>query len=107
MALAFRPQIDLGLVLSAQNPQIDLKLDAYEQSTRAFLNLVANYTKTTVTGIAEDTKSYNTEKTRLQEKIQHVQAETNQCKAKEIELLQGTPQPIFGLLRSQPKILQS
>jgi kinetochore protein Spc25, fungi type len=105
MALAFRPQIDLGLVLSAQNPQIDLKLDAYEQSTRAFLNLVSNYTKTAVTAIAEDTKSYNTEKTRLQEKIQHVQAETNQCKAKEIELLEGTPNRSLIILTSN--ILQS
>lgn len=89
MATAFRFQVDLGLVLSQQNPQIDLRLDAYEQSTRAFLNLVSNYTKQTVAAIADETKVYNAEKARLQEKIQHVQTETNHCKTKEIELIEG------------------
>lgn len=89
MALALRPQIDLGLVLSHQNPQIDLKLDDYERSARAFLALVSDYTKQTAAGIANDSKAYHAEKTRLQESIQHVQVETNQCKAKEIELIEG------------------
>jgi kinetochore protein Spc25 len=86
---SYRPHIDLAAVLAAQNPQIDLRLDEYERSTRSFMNLVANYTKKTTTSVVEKTNTYNTEKTRLTERIQDAKAEINQCKEAEIELVEG------------------
>jgi len=86
---SYRPQIDLAAILAAQNPQIDLRLDEYERSTRSFMNLVANYTKKTTASVVEKTETYNAEKTRMTEKIQSTKAEINQCKEAEIELVQG------------------
>lgn len=86
---SYRPQIDLTAILAAQNPQIDLRLDEYERSTRSFMNLVANYSKKTTTSVVEKTEAYNAEKTRLAEKIQTTKAEINQCKEAEIELVEG------------------
>lgn len=88
-AASYRPQIDLAAILAAQNPQIDLRLDDYERSTRSFMNVVANYTKKTTTSVVEKTDTYNTEKARLAEKIQTTKAEINQCKEAEIELVEG------------------
>jgi len=86
---SYRQRIDLAAILAAQNPQIDLRLDEYERSTRSFMNLVANYTKKTTTSVAEKTDAYNTEKTRLTEKTQNAKTEINQCKEAEIELVEG------------------
>lgn len=86
---SYRPQIDLAAILAAQNPQIDLRLDEYERSTRSFMNLVANYSKKTTASVVEKTEAYNAEKTRLAEKIQTTKAEINQCKEAEIELVEG------------------
>ena len=86
---SYRPQIDLTAILAAQNPQIDLRLDEYERSTRSFMNVVANYTKKTTASVVEKTNVYNAEKTRLAEKIQSTKTEINQCKEAEIELVEG------------------
>lgn len=90
---SYRPQIDLAAILAAQNPQVDLRLDEYERSTRSFMNLVANYTKKTTASVVEKTNAYNAEKTRLAEKIQNTKTEINQCKEAEIELVEGTFPP--------------
>ncbi|KAF9648531.1 hypothetical protein BDM02DRAFT_2240921 [Thelephora ganbajun] len=87
-AASYRPRIDLAAILAAQNPQIDLRLDEYERSTRSFMNLVANYTKKTTTGVSGKTDAYNAEKVRLGEKTQTTKAEINQCKEAEIELVE-------------------
>ena len=86
---SYRPQIDLAAILAAQNPQIDLRLDEYERSTRSFMNLVANYSKKTTASVVEKAEAYNAEKARLAEKIQTTKAEINQCKEAEIELVEG------------------
>jgi kinetochore protein Spc25 len=86
---SYRPHINLAAILATQNPQIDLRLDEYERSTRSFMNLVANYTKKTTTSVIEKTNAYNNEKSRLAEKIQTTKAEINQCKESEIELVEG------------------
>jgi len=86
---SYRPHIDLTAILAAQNPQIDLRLDEYERSTRSFMNLVANYSKKTTASVVERTDAYNTDKTRLVEKIQSTKTEINQCKEAEIELVEG------------------
>jgi len=90
---SYRPQIDLAAILAAQNPQIDLRLDEYERSTRSFMNLVANYSKKTTASVVEKAETYNAEKTRLVEKIQTTKAEINQCKEAEIELVEGEFSP--------------
>ena len=81
------PKLDLNAVLAQQNPQIDLRLDAYEASTRNFLTEVSNYTQRAVAEITHRKNVYAAEKKRLAEKTQQIHAETNQCKVKEIELI--------------------
>lgn len=88
-APTYRPHIDLPAVLATKNPQIDLRFNEHSRSTRSFMNLVANYTKKTASSVVEKTNAYNTEKSRLTEKIQTMKAEINQCKEAEIELVKG------------------
>ncbi|THH14383.1 hypothetical protein EW146_g5950 [Bondarzewia mesenterica] len=45
------PQIDLSAILTTHNPQIDLRLDAYEASTRNFFKAVGHYTNRAITEI--------------------------------------------------------
>lgn len=82
-------RIDLAAILAAQNPQIDLKLGEFNRSVRPFTNLVANYTKTRTAAAVENANAYNTEKSRLAEKIQTTKTEINRCKEAEIELVEG------------------
>ncbi|KAI0823884.1 chromosome segregation protein Spc25-domain-containing protein [Trametes gibbosa] len=83
------PKLDLQAVLAQQNPQIDLRLDGYEASTRNFLIAVSNYTQRAVAEIQNRKDAYALEKKRLAEKTQNIEAETNQCKLKEIELIKA------------------
>ncbi len=83
------PKLDLPAVLAQQNPQIDLRLEAYEVSTRNFIKAVSNYTQRAVTEITNRKNNFNAEKKRFAEKTQQVETETNQCKLKEIELIAG------------------
>ncbi|KAA1475455.1 hypothetical protein DENSPDRAFT_842238 [Dentipellis sp. KUC8613] len=88
MTQPFRtPQVDLASILSAQTPEIDLKLGAYEASTRNFLKAVGDYTNRAVTEINNRRNNYLTEKKKISDRVQIVEAETNQCKVDEIELL--------------------
>ncbi|KAJ7608133.1 chromosome segregation protein Spc25-domain-containing protein [Mycena polygramma] len=81
------PQIDLSAVLADQNPQIDLRVQSYETSTRNFLKAVANYKTRTIATIADKRATHAAEKKRTQERIANVEAETNQCKMQEIQLV--------------------
>ncbi|KAI9063775.1 hypothetical protein FKP32DRAFT_1592186 [Trametes sanguinea] len=81
------PKVDLPAILAQPSPHIDLRLDAYETSTRNFLNAVSNYTQRAVAEITNRKNAYAAEKKRLAEKTQQIEAETNQCKLKEIELI--------------------
>ncbi|OBZ74623.1 putative kinetochore protein SPC25 [Grifola frondosa] len=81
------PKLDLPTILAAQNPQIDLRLEAYEASTRNFLKAISNYTQRALTEITNRKNAHVVEKKRVQEKIQQIESETNQCKVKEIELI--------------------
>lgn len=82
-------QIDLATVLSVNNPQIDLKLQAYETSTRNFLKAVSNYKNRSISTISERRTNQAAEKKRIAEKSQAIESETNQCKVREIELVAG------------------
>ncbi|KAG6331084.1 hypothetical protein ID866_8006 [Astraeus odoratus] len=79
--------IDLASVLSEPNPQIDLKLSAYEISTGNFLKAVTNYTNRAIAEITKHRNAQEADKRRLSERIQAVEADIKQCKLKEIDLL--------------------
>ena len=83
------PKIDLPAVLAQQNPTLDLRLDAYETSTRNFLTAVAGYTQRAVAEITNRKNAFHAERKRAAERVQQVTAETNQCKVREIELIAG------------------
>ncbi|CCM04798.1 uncharacterized protein FIBRA_06991 [Fibroporia radiculosa] len=88
MAKSLRvPKLDLSAILASQNPQIDLRLEAYEVSTRNFLKAVSSYTQRALTEITNRKNGHLTDRKRLVEKLQHIEAETNQCKIREIELI--------------------
>ncbi|KAF8555950.1 hypothetical protein OG21DRAFT_1507178 [Imleria badia] len=79
--------IDLASVLAQPNPQVDLQLQAYEISTGNFLKAVTNYTNRAIAEITKNRNAQEADKRKLAERIQVVEAETNQCKLKEIDLL--------------------
>jgi kinetochore protein Spc25 len=86
-SMAHTTQIDLGSILAQQNPQIDLRLPAYEASTRNFLKAVSNYSNRAIGEITKRKEKYALEKKKLADKTVAVESETNQCKVKEIELV--------------------
>ncbi|KIJ60099.1 hypothetical protein HYDPIDRAFT_99272 [Hydnomerulius pinastri MD-312] len=79
--------IDLTSILAEPNPQIDLRLPAYEISTGNFLKAVTNYTNRAIAEITKHRNAQEADRRRLTERAQAVEAETNQCKLKEIDLL--------------------
>ncbi|KAI0761551.1 chromosome segregation protein Spc25-domain-containing protein [Trametes elegans] len=81
------PKLDLPSVLAQQNPQIELRLDAYEASTRNFLAAVSNYTQRAVAEITHRKGAYAAEKKRLAERTAQIETETSECKLREIALI--------------------
>ncbi|KAF9229837.1 hypothetical protein BS17DRAFT_724079 [Gyrodon lividus] len=79
--------VDLASILAQPNPQVHLRLQAYEISTGNFLKAVTNYTHRAIAEITKHRNAQEADKRRLAERTQAVDAETNQCKLKEIELL--------------------
>ena len=90
------PKLDLPAVLAQQNPQIDLRLEAYEASTRNFLKAVSNYTQRAVTEITNRKTAFAAEKKKIAEKTTQIETETNQCKLREIELIKGAFSPMLA-----------
>ncbi|KZT09030.1 uncharacterized protein LAESUDRAFT_675608 [Laetiporus sulphureus 93-53] len=80
-------KIDLAAVLVSQNSQIDLRIEAYEASTRNFLKAVSNYTQRAITEISNRKAAHLSSRKKLLERAHQIEAETNQCKIKEIELI--------------------
>ncbi|CAL1696858.1 unnamed protein product [Somion occarium] len=80
-------KLDLASVLAQPNPHLDLRLEAYETSTRNFLKAVSNYTQRAVTEITHRKNNYVTTKSKVAEKSKQLEQETNQCKVKELELM--------------------
>lgn len=88
MAHALRtPQVDLAAILAAQNPHIDLRLDAYDASNRNFSKAVASYAARVVAEITQRRNAHAAELKKLADRTQVIEAETNRCKMKEIELV--------------------
>ena len=88
MAKVFRPPpFDLAAVLSQPHPTVDLKSKELEERTRTFLKNLTNFKEKAINAITERRKHQSTEKKKILEKTRAVEAETNQCKLKEIELV--------------------
>ncbi|KAI5895445.1 uncharacterized protein SCHCODRAFT_01284856 [Schizophyllum commune H4-8] len=81
------PRIDLASLLAEDNPQIDLKLEAFEKTNRDFVKALGEHKMRYITAMAERREQVEAEKKRLAERMRAAEAETNQCKLKEIELL--------------------
>ncbi|KAN0101079.1 Chromosome segregation protein Spc25 domain containing protein [Tylopilus felleus] len=79
--------IDLSSILAQPNPQIDLRLPAYEISTSNFLKAVTTYTNRAIAEITKHRNAQEADKRKLAERTQAVEAEISQCKLKEIDLL--------------------
>lgn len=80
-------QFDLGAILAQQIPHIDLRIQAYDASTRNFLKAVSNYSNRAVAEITKRKEKHAIESKKLADKSAAVESETNQCKLKEIELV--------------------
>lgn len=83
------PQIDLASVLAEQNPHIELRTHVYDNSTRNFLKALNSYKNRATTTIADRRRHQAMEKKKITERINLIEAETNQCKLREIELVAG------------------
>ncbi|KAI0042089.1 hypothetical protein FA95DRAFT_1610468 [Auriscalpium vulgare] len=81
------PRVNLAAVLEAQNPTIDLRVGAFEASTRNFAKAIADWTNRGKAEIAQRRNAFNAEKKKIHDKSEHVQSETNKCKVQEIELI--------------------
>ncbi|KAF7978990.1 hypothetical protein HWV62_44255 [Athelia sp. TMB] len=79
-------KFELADILAQPHPQIDLRLDAYEASTRNFLKAVSNYHTRAIAEITKRRERHTTEKKKLGEKAAATENETTQCKVREIEL---------------------
>jgi kinetochore protein Spc25, fungi type len=83
------PQIDLASILAQQNPQIDLRLNAYDKSARHFLKSVTNFKNRAIAVINDRRNAQAAEMKRVTEKTQSVESDIKACKVKEIEVLKG------------------
>lgn len=88
MATSLRlPQLDdIQALLAQPNPHIDLHLENFEKSTRNFLKAVSNYKRRAIAALSERRDQTAAARKKILDKCQAVQAETNQCKLKELEL---------------------
>lgn len=82
-------KLDLATVLSQPNPQIDLRIESYESSTRDFLSAVSNYTQRGVAEITQRKNNFVNNKNKILDKTKQIENETNNCKVKELELMAG------------------
>jgi hypothetical protein len=92
-------QLNLAAILSAQSPTIDLHLPAYEASTRNFSQAIADFNTRAIAEINQRREAHATETKRLAERAQNMEKETNQCKMKEIELIDGSCRATCGMAR--------
>lgn len=101
------PQINLTALLAQDNPSIDLKIQAYETSTRNFLKAVTDYKESVKAQITDRRNKQLNEKKKTAEKTKAVEDETEKCKLKEIELVAGALCIGFTLVRNMLIVLCS
>lgn len=90
MATTRLPRIDLSRLLQDQHPHIDLRVNVYEDTTRNFLKALVDFKNNAITSISERRKYQASEKKKITERSQQAEAEINQCKHKEIDLVAGS-----------------
>ena len=61
------PKLDLASILAQQNPEIDLRIEAYETSTRNFLKAVSHYAQNAQAEITRRKTTHLNEKKRVAE----------------------------------------
>ncbi|EIN13269.1 hypothetical protein PUNSTDRAFT_78753 [Punctularia strigosozonata HHB-11173 SS5] len=81
------PHLNLATVLTQQNPRIDLKLEQHDNATNLFLRAVDDYANRAAAEIIRRRNEHVDETKRGEEEMKHMEAETTQCKVKEIELI--------------------
>ncbi|KAH8101509.1 chromosome segregation protein Spc25-domain-containing protein [Cristinia sonorae] len=80
-------KLDLATILQQQNPTIDLRIDAFEESTRNFRNAVALYSQGAMTEITRRKNEFAARKSEYAKRTKQVENETNACKVRELELM--------------------
>lgn len=82
--------LQLSQILAQPHPEIDLRLESYEKSTRQFLDAVANYTAQAVDEITRRRDQHALLLKKEAEKRKAMEQEVVDCKVKEIELMKRT-----------------
>jgi kinetochore protein Spc25 len=90
MAPLFRPKINLASLLSEQNPHIDLHLEEYERRTQWFATRMSGFHDNVQKDILNGQEVFTAEMKRHMERMAKYEEQTNQHKAKELELAAGT-----------------
>jgi kinetochore protein Spc25, fungi type len=84
------PHLNLAAVLAQQNPRVDLKLEQHEKATHKFLRAVDDYANRAAAEIIRRRNEHSDETKRSEEKAKQIEAETTQCKVRELDLISGT-----------------
>lgn len=79
--------IQLSQILAQPHPEIDLRLESYEKTTREFLDAVSNYTVQAVDEITRRRDQHALLLKKEAEKRKAMDQEIVDCKVKEIELM--------------------
>ena len=81
--------VSFAAILASPHPTIDIKLEAYEQSSQLFLEAVIKYT---ARAVEEISRRRDADASRIQkdaERKKAIEIETAECKEKEVQLLKG------------------
>ena len=81
--------IDLAAILKSPQPEIDLRLQEFETTTRKFLKAVSEYTSRAIEEINQRKSKHTQDVKRLEEKAATAESEITACKVKEIKLMEG------------------
>ena len=81
--------IDLAAILKSPQPEIDLRLQEFETTTRKFLKAVSEYTNRAIEEINQRKSKHAQDVKRLEEKAATAESEITACKVKEIKLMEG------------------
>ena len=92
---SFRPpqQVDLATLLQQQNPRINLRLESYEHTTSDFMKAIVGYKNHAITIMSNRSSAASNDRKRVVDKVKAGEAEINQCKLKEIDLLASKLDP--------------
>lgn len=84
-----RPKLDLAALLTEQTPRIDLRLDDYERTTRAFVQRVTSFAERAAKEISARQAEFVAHQKKHAERAQKYEEQTSEAKARELELAGG------------------